>query len=208
MEKKYVVYVLTSSFEPMNYRYVGITSKTLCKRLYYHLYNSKKLNTYKDKWIQKNINNGYQILINSIREKLSEKEAKLLEIEYIRFYKEKGYKLTNATEGGDGCVGLSEEAKLKISLKNKGRKTMQGFKHSEEAIKKLKSYSHPHTKETKDNLSKFHFEKFKSDETNKKILDFFRKTPNSSNRKIAQHFNLPDYKISRVLITAKKHKYI
>ena len=88
MEKKYVVYVLTSSFEPMNYRYVGITSKTLCKRLYYHLYNSKKLNTYKDKWIQKNINNGYQILINSIREKLSEKEAKLLEIEYIRFYKD------------------------------------------------------------------------------------------------------------------------
>lgn len=183
----YKIYKLIDPIS-LEIRYIGRTKETLKRRLSKHVRDSKIQKSHKSNWVQFLLKNNLKPLIEIIEADIKNlEEANKLEMYYIKLYKEEGYNLTNSTDGGGGAIG---------------------FKHSEEAIKKLKSYSHPHTKETKDNLSKFHFEKFKSDETNKKILDFFRKTPNSSNRKIAQHFNLPDYKISRVLITAKKHKYI
>lgn len=169
-------------------RYIGRTKETLKRRLSKHLRDSKLQKSHKSNWIQFLLKNDLKPFIEIIETDIkSIDEANKLEIYYIKLYKEKGYNLTNSTDGGGGAMG---------------------FKHSEEAIKKLKSYSHPHTKETKDNLSRFHFEKFISNEINKKILDFFQNNKDFSNRKIAQYFNLPDYKISRVLITAKKHKYI
>jgi hypothetical protein len=75
----------------------------------------------------------------------SERQAFDDEISQISQLRREGYLLVNVTDGGEGVSGfvLSKEARLKISLKNKGRKyseeqnkekslRMMGVKHSQE----------------------------------------------------------------------------
>jgi group I intron endonuclease len=62
---------------------------------------------------------------------------------------------------------LSEEAKKKISDFHKGKKWAQGYKHSEEAIQKLreKGYNQKHSEETKEKLRQISTGKKQSPET-------------------------------------------
>lgn len=78
----------------------------------------------------------------------SEQQALSDEVLQIRQLRSEGYSLANITDGGDGVTGLvlSEEARKKISNRNKGRKAtaeenaaksarMKGVKHPPERCK-------------------------------------------------------------------------
>lgn len=100
MEEVYIYY-LSSSSNPEDIRYVGKTKyKNL--RLKQHLSNSKfsKKKTYRDYWINSEINQGNEIIFNIIENTTSDlwKEK---EKYWIKYYKELGFKLCNLTEGGE-----------------------------------------------------------------------------------------------------------
>ena len=86
--------------------YVGY-SYNIEKRLYEHIYSTNSKNTYKDAVINKILNAGLKPTINIIDscDKIFDLEQnmyehEILEIKYIKEYKERGVKLTNLTEGG------------------------------------------------------------------------------------------------------------
>ena len=128
-------------------RYVG-KAVDLYTRIRNHYKPSRlKFKTHKNNWLNNMlINNKFaNVIILEICE--SEKELNECEIKWIKYYRELGYDLTNATDGGDGGkmspesiekmrmtkigVKLSNDHKLKISEGNKGRIV------SEETRKKL-----------------------------------------------------------------------
>lgn len=79
----------------INIRYIGITKRTLHRRLYHHLYECKKGLTYrKCNWIR---SNNYNVEIFLIQDNLTIDEAKALEIKLISSIDN----LTNTTAGGD-----------------------------------------------------------------------------------------------------------
>lgn len=80
-------------------RYVGKTKEKIEKRLKQHIRGAIKENqqTYKDKWIRKEISEGYSILIKEI-----ETVSKELSNEKEKFWIRQFDNLTNMTEGGDG----------------------------------------------------------------------------------------------------------
>lgn len=134
-----------------NPRYIGITVGSIKNRFARHMLpSSLKKETYKNNWIKKMLKDSIMpqvILIDTVD---SWEEACTLEIGLIKTFKEKGFKLTNITAGGDGTLGLTgekshmygrcgplsptfgkqstllgtkipEERKLKISIGNKGK---------------------------------------------------------------------------------------
>ena len=106
-------------------RYIGITSKTIEKRLGQHQqsFNLRKV-TYKTNWIKSLLSNNIKLCINIIEVVNSWEEACRKEVELIKYYRNLNIGLTNTTAGGDGLLNMqfSEETRLKISLKATGRK--------------------------------------------------------------------------------------
>lgn len=106
-------------------RYIGITSKSLEKRLNQHQqpFNLKS-QTYKTNWIKSLLSNNIKLCAEIIDIVDSWEKACKKEIELISYYRNLNVGLTNTTAGGDGLLNMqfSDEAKLKISLKAKGRK--------------------------------------------------------------------------------------
>jgi predicted GIY-YIG superfamily endonuclease len=113
-------------------RYVGQTNDTK-RRLNRHLNNSR---SFRDK---RHISNWIRSLsydpVMDIIETCEYAERNIRENYWIEYYKTQGFDLCNLSNGGAGagignknCVGrvMSEEAKQKISLANKGRKTIHG----------------------------------------------------------------------------------
>lgn len=101
MEKIYQIYALSTEIDKDNYRYIGVTSRTLKQRLYQHKYSARKKNPNLPvhKWIKKY--NG-KILITLI-ENCFENNWAEREQYWISFYKTK-FKLTNISKGGNGIV--------------------------------------------------------------------------------------------------------
>ena len=99
--------------------------------------------------------------------------------EYRTFIYSEGYSWgANLTPGGDGVTGCrhSEESKIKISEGLKGRKAWnEGMKNcfSEEAKKKIseKNKNKKRSEETKQKIRDFHLGKKMSDESKKKMRD-------------------------------------
>lgn len=129
--------------------YVGRTSKSLENRLKSHLrsvkYDVRK--THRHYWIEKHSDNIEIILIEDNIEtfELSCEKEKM----YISEYRKK-YKLINLTDGGDGgCPGYkhTEEAKKKISICHKGKVYS---KEVREKMKKPKNISEEQRKKTKE----------------------------------------------------------
>ena len=108
-------------------RYIGITTKCLEKRLSQHQqsFNLKK-STHKTNWIKSLLDNGIKLRIEAIETVNSWEEACKIEIDLINYYRELNIGLTNTTAGGDGLLNMqfSKEARMKISLKAKGRKLL------------------------------------------------------------------------------------
>lgn len=131
VKNNYTLYSLTTSDSNI-IRYIGITSMSLQKRLYYHLLDSKKSNTHKAKWIKKQLKNGQSIIISPLKSELTKENAIKKEIKLIAQY---GDQLTNGTIGGEGVFARTDEIRMKSGIKNKGKK---------------------HTKKSRDKMSKSH----------------------------------------------------
>jgi hypothetical protein len=123
MEKrlKFKVYCLIDP-ETNEIKYIGITSRSLNKRLKEHIQKSKFKQTHKDCWIKKLLDKNHIPKIEFLDEV---DDYKFWEPYYISLYKSWGFKLVNSTNGGD-YNELSIESKLKISAKLKGN--THGFK--------------------------------------------------------------------------------
>lgn len=131
-------------------RYIGLTKNSLRKRLVSHKSESKRRETYKDRWVRKN---DYNIEINLIEENIPNlKEANEREVYWIKYYRDLGYDLVNTSDGGDGTSGVKPTQAQKDYLSS----LYKGVPLSEEHKKKI-SDSHKNkvlTEEHKDKLKK------------------------------------------------------
>jgi group I intron endonuclease len=122
-------------------RYIGITNNCR-KRLNFHVWeaSSHYSDTYKSRWIRKLLDAGQKPEMVVIAETMHPKMCKKLEVSTIRFYKEKGVRLTNGTIGGDGANGYvhTDEIKKKLSEIRSGEKhPLYGKEVSQEVCKKI-----------------------------------------------------------------------
>jgi len=136
-------------------RYIGITCKPLRYRLTQHINSSKSQNTHKANWINKLTNDNCKPIIEILVDNLTYEESLLLEVEYIKKYREIG-NITNITAGGDSNPALLDSVKEKIS------KSRIGKCLKEETKKKLRDmftgdknpfYDKKHTNESKEKMS-------------------------------------------------------
>jgi predicted GIY-YIG superfamily endonuclease len=116
------IYALTDS--SMKIRYIGLTSKDVDYRLKQHLCDFRH-NNHKINWIKKYGNSIKAVVIENGIKTIA--EAKSKEVQYIKAYKQNGYDLINATDGGDFCFNKGKPSK------NKGI-----YKVSNDIINKLK----------------------------------------------------------------------
>ena len=118
------VYALVTACEPENYRYIGKTIEKPHRRLSKH-YTSARTgeSTYVYRWMRRRMSEGKSIEIVILEDNLTYEESGVREIFFIKKFKEEGYRLTNATDGGDG-----------------GRLGSSGWKHTEETLAKMRGY--------------------------------------------------------------------
>lgn len=128
-------------------RYIGITSKTLQKRLKSHI-NDKKSNIHKINWINKLKSNDLFPIIELIEEVDDIKIANVRERYWINYYRNIGCNLLNYTDGGEGCKGY----KWSIEMRKNKSESMCGDKNY--------FYGKSHSEETK-NIMKITAAKFK-----------------------------------------------
>jgi|GEM_PF-5483297 len=122
------IYALSSSIRPNYYRYIGKTDGTLKNRLKGHIYEAlKKKDTknYKINWIRSELANHNNIVITLIDE-VTRDQWEESEKYYIQYYKSRGARLTNLTEGGNGKTGtkvyIPKEEKIRETIKRRKRK--------------------------------------------------------------------------------------
>lgn len=96
-------------------RYIGKTVKSLKQRLTNHIYTSKKINNHRCNWIKSIINRDKKPLIKLL-DSCQWNESQQLEEYWINQFKNWGFNLVNATDGGEGNLGLklSKERKDKL----------------------------------------------------------------------------------------------
>lgn len=164
-----IVYGLSSSKDNV-IRYIGQTKVLSHIRLKAHVreaFGNLKKDTHKCRWIRNVIEEGYQVLITTLKEDAIYNEDEKL---FIKIYKEIGIKLVNATEGGDHAFELTQEARKKMSERKKGKKASletkaklsamrKGRKQSPEWIAKRiqnrkKNGTYSHSIETKEKIRK------------------------------------------------------
>lgn len=182
--------------------YIYLRSNKLNGKQYVGQVEEKQFNIRQSKW--NNLNQPYAgPAINRARAKYGldafsfeilkeceDEELDQLEIYYIKELNTKAPNGYNLTDGGGGCRGyvLSEEAKRKISEKNKGRKHSEEWKrkHSED----LKG-RHP-SEETK--------QKIREGQKNKKPMSEEARRKMSEERK-----GIPNIKLSKPLLQIDKN---
>ena len=119
-----IVYGLSSS-EDGTIRYIGQTKMPPHVRLKSHVgeaFGKKPVQTHKGHWIRSVVENGHQVQIIVLKTNAVYNEDEKL---FIKFYKEQGFSLVNATDGGDHAFELSSEARKKMSMRRKGKKLSQ-----------------------------------------------------------------------------------
>jgi hypothetical protein len=132
------VYALVEESSPEDYRYIGRTSERVYRRLGKHLYAAKTEDNYVHRWIRKVQAEGRKVTLVVLEDNLTFEESGLREIALIAKCKKEGYRLTNISLGGDGSLGH------------------KGWKHTEEALAKMRGNKHclgrkdsPETREKK-----------------------------------------------------------
>jgi hypothetical protein len=132
------VYALVEESSPEDYRYIGRTSERAHRRLGKHLSAAKTEDNYVHRWIRKVQAEGGKVILVVLEDNLTFEESGLREIALIAKCKKEGYRLTNISLGGDGSLGH------------------KGWKHTEEALAKMRGNKHclgrkdsPETREKK-----------------------------------------------------------
>lgn len=116
MKKTFNFYILFSTRDETNIRYVGVTSRTINQRFYGHKYccmHLEKRALPVHKWMYSEIQNGFEIKykqIDSCIESLWEEKEKY----WIKYYQKLGFKLLNISEGGKGVI--TKEMRSKPSI--------------------------------------------------------------------------------------------
>ena len=119
-------------------RYIGKTKKSIEKRLVEHLISARgNKQSHKVNWIRKCKG---RIVVQLIEE-VSSTKLDQAEQKWIKYYRDRGYPLTNETDGGEGLTNPSKEVRKAIS---RGRRLwlkthlnpMKGKRHKK-ATKKL-----------------------------------------------------------------------
>lgn len=124
------IYALVDPRTPTEYRYIGVTKKKGIKRLHEHIADANRgVKSYRCAWIRSITSQGVRpemvLLEVTFTNGVSE------EVQAIAKYKAEGHPLTNGTIGGEGCVGMSEESKLRRI------KSRAWYKHSDEIKAKI-----------------------------------------------------------------------
>lgn len=119
-------------------RYIGKADNPK-KRLQSHINGRFKTDSYKNHWLKNLCYNSKPELI--ILEKISILEWEESEKWWIVYCKFLGVRLTNGTEGGDGCVPTPEVRKKMSEAQSGERHSMYGKYHSDETKIKM-SISH------------------------------------------------------------------
>jgi hypothetical protein len=103
-------------------RYVGKTPN-IKTRLQGHISASKHGGSHRKNWIKSLLDQNLKPLIE-VLDSVEKEESSALEIAYIAFFRENGYRLVNSTDGGEGTVGWKhpDEIKEKIKKSNLGQK--------------------------------------------------------------------------------------
>lgn len=128
-------------------RYIGKASDPYA-RYEEHLNQNPWQKTRKASWIRSLLKIGQNPILE-ILDEVPELEWELWEQQWIRLYRMLGFRLTNGTDGGDGCRATLE-VRAKIGASSKGRTHMRGFRHSPKTIvrmseaKKGKIFSQAH----------------------------------------------------------------
>jgi predicted GIY-YIG superfamily endonuclease len=149
MKTYYLYYLIDPNSNEV--RYVGITYRPK-KRLNEHIYESLKLKTHKDKWINKLLNNGQKPIFKIVLETNNKDEILQHEINNISELTN----LTNSTSGGEYFT-FTPDVINKIKEKNRGSNNPNyGKKWNEEQRNKQSlKYQHRAIDENwKNNLSK------------------------------------------------------
>lgn len=103
-----LIYGLISTRQIDDIKYAGKTND-LEKRLKRHLSKYDLTpDTHKNRWIKKELKEGYEIKIIFLEE-VPDELWQQHEIRWIKELKEQGFKLTNSTEGGDGFSSGTKE---------------------------------------------------------------------------------------------------
>lgn len=127
----YKIYKLISTENLEAIRYIGATTRTLNQRLSGHKHcanNPKKRGLPVHKWMYSVYQKGYDIkieLIEECRDNIWEDREKY----WIKYYREKGYKLMNLSDGGYGIVTAKQRTKNSI------QRSAEAHKHSVYGIK-------------------------------------------------------------------------
>jgi group I intron endonuclease len=107
------------------------------RRLEQHLQDSYGGQNHRENWVASLISRGSVPELEILDEVLMS-EWPSWEVAYISFFRESGCVLTNATLGGEGMSGPSEETRRKLSVSRRGVKNPYfGRKHSVETRKKM-----------------------------------------------------------------------
>lgn len=107
-------------------RYVGQTCQTLSTRLQKHLVS--KDNLHKINWLNSIITEGLKPNIVLIEDNLNKKECDIREKYYIKYFREIGIRLLNATDGGDGCSGFKHKEETKTIMSEIKKEQHEKFK--------------------------------------------------------------------------------
>lgn len=137
----------------------------------YRAYSRHSRNRFHKAICEKLQKTGFAFEVRMVATGLTEEQAFDLEIERIKFWREAGADLANATDGGEGVSGLkmSEAAREKMRLKKLGKKQsietvekriapLRGRKQSPEAIEKSASWRRGRklTEEHREKISNSH----------------------------------------------------
>lgn len=119
----WTVYALKDEHD--NVRYIGWTAFAPAKRLKQHMAeaNRTKRGTHKLWWIRSMVKRGLAPTVHIIEQGIGSRWAER-EIACIKHYRAMGCDLTNATDGGDGVLGLvmSPESIEKMAAHKRGKK--------------------------------------------------------------------------------------
>ena len=96
-------------------RYIGKTTDNLKKRLTGHIYTSKKVKNHRCNWIKSIIDKG-KLPIITFLDSCSWDNSQNLEIYWIAQFRAWGFNLVNATDGGEGNLGLKMSDKVRQKL--------------------------------------------------------------------------------------------
>ena len=102
LKNYYMGYIYKLYFDNIDKEvYIGQTKRKVQRRVIEHRYNAKTKKKPVEKWIHKNgrFNLKYSILYEG-------DDLDFNEIKFIKYYKEKGFKLYNITDGGSGVGAM------------------------------------------------------------------------------------------------------